>query len=106
MIAPTASVQITSEDKLEGVARKLQERLELPPFRFDSDQDPPHAITAMTECLGYELWLRGVAPEFELLVEASMDVRDRAAGNLVDVSEWLSKHVGLVTDLRCVPKQR
>lgn len=103
MIAPTATVRITSQDTLEGVARKLQEKLDLRPFRFDSDQDPPHSITAMTECLGYELWLRGDAPEFELVVEASMDVLDRAAGDLVDVSEWFSKHVGLVTDLLCVP---
>lgn len=105
MIAPAATVRIASQDTLEDVARRLQERLELPPFRFDSDQDPPHAITAMTECLGYELWLSGDAPEFELVVKASMDVRDRAAEYLVDVSEWFSKHVGLVTDLLCVPKQ-
>jgi len=106
MTASTAAIQIKSEGTLEDVARKLQEALSLPPFYFDSDQDPPHAITAMNECLGYELWLRYSGHAFELTVEASMDVRDRAEGSFVDVSEWLSKHIGIVTELHCAPKTK
>jgi hypothetical protein len=104
MIASTATIHIKSKGKLESVATKLQDALMLPPFWFDSDMDPPHAITAMTECLGYEIWLTNKGAEFELKVEASVFC-DRAEGSLVDLSEWLAMQVSIVSDLECTIKR-
>ena len=102
-----ATVRIKSEETLERIAQILQAALSTPPFWFDSDQEPPHSITAMTECLGFEIWLRATDAkpnrEYVMIVECSMDVRDLVDAHMIDVSEWLSKHVRIVTNLDCEP---
>ena len=107
MIGSKATVRIRSEDTLERVAQILQEALSTPPFWFDSDREYPHAITAMSECLGFEIWLRDAKAtgprEYVMVVETTMEVRDRIDAEVIMISEWLSKYIALVTNLDCLP---
>ena len=101
-----ATVRFKSGETLERVAQLLHESLPTPPFWFDSDQESPHAITAMTECLGFEVWLRaensGGPQAYVMTIESSMDVADRFRAHMSDVSEWLAKYICTVTHLECV----
>jgi hypothetical protein len=105
MIASTATIRIKSGKTLEQLAEQLHEVLSVPAFWFDSDIDPPHRLTAMTECLGHELWLYHNGSEYQLTIEATMNVHDRVEGSLADVSEWLAKYIGTVSGLDCTITQ-
>jgi hypothetical protein len=108
MIAAKAQIRISSDKTLEGLAETLQEALSLPPFWYKSDINPPHEVTAMADCLGYEIWLwrkDSSAGEFEMAVEGTLLSDDLFSAGHADISAWFAKHVGFVTGLKCSPAE-
>ncbi len=103
MNAAKAEIFIKHDGKLEELAVSLQQALCLPEFWFKSDQEPPHEVTAMSECLGFELWLYASNQENEcnytLKLESSVRIQDHESTKFHDMSIWLAQHIEIVSSV-------
>lgn len=95
-------VYIEYDGSLKELANSLREALGIPEFWFKTDQLPPHDVTAMSECLGFELWLhesdemKVFILEFEsMIVDCNLNKMERR-----DLSIWFSKYLKTVSNFQ------
>ena len=104
-----AIISIECDSDLETTASIVAKSLSLPPFSTKSDTDPPHKVVAMTECMGFELWLEEMEGKekrtYELEIESSIVVLDREEAVFRDISECISKILKIESKLLCSPKK-
>ena len=96
-----AIIYLKYEGSLEELGTELSEGLNLPDFWLKTDQDPPHALTALNECFGCELWLFKSSDiqnfQFRLDVEGYTDISKEKIE--IDVSEWLSNSISELCEI-------
>ena len=90
-------VYLKSKNNLSDFAKDLEKGLIVPEFYFKSDQDPPHDIVAMTEVLGFEIWLEESEDyenfNYKLTIETMMEVSEQMNMEKFDLSPWLSRFI-------------
>lgn len=99
-----ASVLIKYDRSLEDLAIVLENGLNIPTFWFKNDTDSPHEVTAMSECLGFELWLHCVSTNpsypFEIVFESTtVDLQREWTAELYDLSRWFSRFLSISCNL-------
>jgi len=100
-----ASILIKYNASIKELANKLSNELSLPKFWFKSDIDYPHEIIAMTECLGFELWLKNIEEfegynyqfSFETMLTKESIFETASIGN---VSNWLASYLKVACDIK------
>lgn len=97
-----AKIFIKFNGGLKSLAKKISEDLHLPEFNLKSDMDPPHTISAMCECLGFETWLYTTKKignycfEFSSIMCKKVKIDN---DHMNDISEWFARIVALSTSL-------
>jgi len=104
MNAAKAKVYLNYDGDLNSLAMLLEEALALPKFYLKSDQDYPHELVAMSECLGFEVWLYECNEKegFTHLIEfeTCITVEDIDKVKSHDISRWFAKHLSIVSELK------
>lgn len=92
-----AKVVIDYEGDLRELARYLGERLFQIEFYFDTDMDPPHDEFAMSEALGFSVWLYHLSENenfnFEFSFETNHALEEVMDDRMYDLSPWLLRFV-------------
>lgn len=93
----SALVYLKYNGEITELAKILSDKLEIPEIYLDTDMDPPHELFGMGGALGFELWLHKSTQvdgfDFEIKIETYMDVRDRFAYEMFDLSPWFAREI-------------
>jgi len=96
-IGAKANVYLKFDNNLTDLAKKIENGLKVPEFYFKSDQDPPHETVAMTEVLGFEMWVEKSNEfkdfQYKITIETMLNVDDRFNYEMFDLSPWLAKYI-------------
>lgn len=92
-----ATVFLKFDGNLEEIAKVLSDNLFLPEFWYKNDMDPPHNLCAMTETLGFEVWLQASNDvenyNYIFEIETGMEIEDRMENEMFDLSPWFAKEI-------------
>ena len=97
MFGAKANVYLKFEKNLEDLASVIREGLHLNDVFFKSDHDYPYASVAMSETLGFEIWIEE-SKEFEkfnfiITLETNIDLSKRLDNEMFDLSPWLAQYI-------------
>ena len=98
-----ALVHIKYEGDLKKLAVEIEGSLNIPSFWYKTDMDYPYQETAMSECMGFELWLNEskVIKGYPFVIEVQSTAIN---GNLEfhstkhDISKWFSNYLSFSCD--------
>ncbi|WP_299468682.1 hypothetical protein [uncultured Gimesia sp.] len=100
-------VLIRFEGNLEQLGTKLSEALQLSPFYFKPDQDPPHIQVGYAESLGWELFLEVDTENSPFNYRFSMETQicysELDEGKMHDLSPWFARFLKIITNIEVVP---
>jgi len=97
MIGAVGNVYLAFDNNLTDLAKKIENALNVPEFYLKSDQDPPYEIVAMTEALGFEVWLKKSnnhkGYQYKITIETMLNVNDHFNKKKFDLSPWLAQYI-------------
>lgn len=103
ILGAKAHIYLKHEGQLEELSKIISKELLLPDFWFKSDQAPPHDVTAMCECLGFEIWLKksnSVAGyQFSIKLETALSLNESMNNQMHDLSLWLARYIFTVCEI-------
>lgn len=91
-----ATVRIVFQGNLEQLSILLHEKLNIPEFWFDTDEQPPHREIAFCEVFGLELALKTFeadSTDYILDVITTGSFAEIADGRMYDISQWLADYI-------------
>ncbi|MBL1224619.1 hypothetical protein [Enterococcus sp. BWR-S5] len=91
-----ARVRIVFQGDLEQLSVLLQEKLNIPEFWFDTDEQPPHGEIGFCEVFGLEVEIKnfeGDSTNYILDVITTDSFTEIAAGRMYDISQWLADYI-------------
>ncbi|MCX7553127.1 hypothetical protein OS175_04500 [Marinicella sp. S1101] len=101
-----AKVYVAFDGGLESLCALIEKVVAVPKFYFKSDYEYPHQVTAMCECLGFELWIKESDKKecfnYSFKFESSVSVDDFDKEQCHDISIWFAKHLNIVSDLKVI----
>jgi len=102
-----ANIYLEYDGNLEDLANKISNDLNIPAFRFDSDQDYPHEIYAMSECLGFEMWLchsnKKTGCNYEFTIETMHSLNEAVNDKMANLSPWLARYFTEIFKIQANP---
>lgn len=91
-----ATVRILFQGDLEQLSVLLHEKLNIPEFWFDTDEQPPHREIGFCEVFGLELELKNFeadSTDYILVVTTTDSFTEIAEGRMCDISQWLADYI-------------
>lgn len=100
VIGVNGKVLLKYTGELEHLALKLSKGLNISPFWFDNDSEPPFEDFAMCESLGFELVLRSSNLiedyPYELKIRTTELFNSRLIDESINISVWLSQYISKI----------
>jgi len=100
VIGAKALIYLRYPEDIYSLASMLSVGLQLPEFRVETRESPPHDLTGMAEALGWEVWLDHTDAvrsfQYSLAMETSnvQELLDKS--QMYDLSPWLAKYVSRI----------
>ncbi|MCG8310271.1 MAG: hypothetical protein MI975_22950 [Cytophagales bacterium] len=99
-----ANVYLSFNGGIQDLAKTICKGLILPPFSFDTDEEPPHNLSGTCESLGFEIWLEESKEDsrfsYRLKVETELSIEESFNDHMHDLSAWFARYISQICGVK------